>query len=250
MTTTLAERLLLHAALHDAMTPHDDEQAAFSSDLREAAGIVAAVTENGALTTAYLAGIEAGRGGAVASRTKAPAYSLDTDPAGIDRKLACLQTLLQQLNAQTAAATVGEARDALAARPAEQQGAVDRRLTELLLSVINDVQDELGFNDEDKECSNGSAEIVAAIRELKDAARQQDGGWPTGIEQRITAAMRRIEDGHAPRRIPADPNSDVDLVLGECLALVQGRQPPFWVAAPAVGSEAIDFTRVEGNGDG
>jgi hypothetical protein len=43
MTTTreLIERLLAHAALHDAASPHDEEQAAFASDLREAAAVVA-----------------------------------------------------------------------------------------------------------------------------------------------------------------------------------------------------------------
>ena len=36
---------------------------------------------------------------------------------------------------------------------------------------------------------------------------------------RIEAARKRIEDGWAPRRIPADP-SDVDLVLADCAAAI------------------------------
>lgn len=58
--------------------------------------------------------------------------------------------------------------------PAPVVGGVDQRFTELLLSVINDVQNELGFSDEDKECSNGSAEIVDAIRELKAGVRNAE----------------------------------------------------------------------------
>ena len=57
----------------------------------------------------------------------------------------------------------------------------DERFTAMLIGIIADVQDELGFTAEDKECSNGSLEIVAAIRELKEQAlTQQRGGgnWP------------------------------------------------------------------------
>ncbi|WP_372362855.1 hypothetical protein ACCQ10_09165 [Xanthomonas sp. NCPPB 1325] len=59
---------------------------------------------------------------------------------------------------------------------------VDTGFVGMLLSVINDVQEELGFTEDDKECGNGSAEIVGAIRELKEAARQPVGVEPAPVE--------------------------------------------------------------------
>lgn len=68
--------------------------------------------------------------------------------------------------------------------------------------------------------------------ELDAAISRQDAqAIPEGLEDRIEAAIKRIVDGHAPRRIPADP-TDVDLVLAEVLMLIQGNWPPFWIAAP------------------
>lgn len=61
-------------------------------------------------------------------------------------------------------------------RSAEIAGALrdaeawERRFTEMLIGVINDTQNALGFTDEEKECSNGSLEIVAEIRELQENA--------------------------------------------------------------------------------
>ncbi len=52
--------------------------------------------------------------------------------------------------------------------------------------------------------------------------------WPDGLIDRIKAAEQRIQDGHALRRIPADP-TDVDLVLAEVRYLLEGKQPPFWI---------------------
>lgn len=40
--------------------------------------------------------------------------------------------------------------------------------------------------------------------------------------QRIDAAIKRITDGHAPMRIPAD-NTDVDIVLAECANFIRSR---------------------------
>ena len=58
---------------------------------------------------------------------------------------------------------------------------------------------------------------------------------PDGLRDRVESAIQRIVDGHAPRRVPADP-TDVDLVLAEVLALVDGKWPPFWLtAAPGAG---------------
>lgn len=68
---------------------------------------------------------------------------------------------------------------------------------------------------------------------------------PNGLLERIEAARRRIESGHSPRRIPADP-TDVDLVLAEVAMLLKGKyKPPFWLAAaPAVPSaDAQDAKR-------
>lgn len=53
---------------------------------------------------------------------------------------------------------------------------------------------------------------------------------PDGLIDRIKAAEQRIDDGHAPRRIPADP-TDVDLVLAEVRLFLEGKAPPFWVPA-------------------
>ena len=60
-------------------------------------------------------------------------------------------------------------------------------------------------------------------------AQQEPVAWPAGLIERIKSAEQRIQDGHAPRRIPADP-TDVDLVLAEVRYLLEGKQPPFWVA--------------------
>ena len=58
-------------------------------------------------------------------------------------------------------------------------------------------------------------------------------GVPDGMLARVEEAARRVENGHAPRRIPADP-ADVDLVLGEVIAWLKGEPAPFWVpAAPS-----------------
>lgn len=62
--------------------------------------------------------------------------------------------------------------------------------------------------------------------------------WPAGLLERVKAAEQRIRDGHGSMRIPADP-TDPDLVLAEVAALIEGRNPPFWLrpapAAPATG---------------
>lgn len=55
--------------------------------------------------------------------------------------------------------------------------------------------------------------------------------WPAGLLERVKAAEQRIADNHAPRRIPADPHGDVDLVLAEVRYLIEGNWPPFWIKA-------------------
>lgn len=72
-------------------------------------------------------------------------------------------------------------------------------------------------------------ERIAASK--KQPAQQEPVAWPAGLIERIKAAEQRIQYGHAPRRIPADP-TDVDLVLAEVRYLLEGKQPPFWVNTP------------------
>ena len=69
---------------------------------------------------------------------------------------------------------------------------------------------------------------------------QEPVAWPVGLIDRIKAAEQRIQDGHAPRRIPADP-TDVDLVLAEVRYLLEGKQPPFWIKTtpPAAQPETV-----------
>ncbi|MDP3273406.1 MAG: hypothetical protein U1D69_12820 [Polynucleobacter sp.] len=50
----------------------------------------------------------------------------------------------------------------------------------------------------------------------------------SGLINRIDAAIERVTQGRGLMSIPADPRSDVDLVLSECKALLQGENPPFW----------------------
>jgi hypothetical protein len=75
------------------------------------------------------------------------------------------------------------------------------------------------------------AELSAEIDRLtaaQPASVQEPVAWPDGLIDRIKAAEQRIQDGHAPRRIPADP-TDVDLVLAEVRYALEGKQPPFWI---------------------
>lgn len=50
----------------------------------------------------------------------------------------------------------------------------------------------------------------------------------SGLIKRVDAAIERVTQGRGLMSIPADPRSDVDLVLSECKALLQGENPPFW----------------------
>ena len=52
----------------------------------------------------------------------------------------------------------------------------------------------------------------------------------SGLIRRIDAAIERVTKGYGLMTIPADPRSDVDLVLSECKALLEGKEPPFWAA--------------------
>lgn len=71
-------------------------------------------------------------------------------------------------------------------------------------------------------------QLTEAARNINAQPEQEPVAWPAGLIERIKAAEQRIQDGHAPRRIPADP-TDVDLVLAEVRCLLEGKQPPLWI---------------------
>ena len=58
---------------------------------------------------------------------------------------------------------------------------------------------------------------------------------PDGLLEHLREALRRVENGHSPRRIPANPG-DVDLALSEAIAWLEGRPAPFWVKPAAAPS--------------
>lgn len=79
------------------------------------------------------------------------------------------------------------------------------------------------------------------------------GADHSGLIKRIDAAIERVTQGRGLMSIPADPRSDVDLVLSECKALLQGENPPFWAtdfypAQPVqpVGAQETVLQRVMG----
>lgn len=80
-------------------------------------------------------------------------------------------------------------------------------------------------------CDDKGEALDAAVQAWNRRASQQ---VPEGLLDRIESARQRIESGHAPRRIPADP-SDVDLVLAEVAMFLRGEGSPFWIAATAGG---------------
>lgn len=94
----------------------------------------------------------------------------------------------------------------------------DKRFTAMLIGIIADVQDELGFTDEDKECSNGSLEIVAAIRELKEQALTQ----PLEIsgDQVVLVGYKNAAGEDCSAFLTASR-------IGQLLALTQQRGEPF-----------------------
>jgi hypothetical protein len=73
--------------------------------------------------------------------------------------------------------------------------------------------------------------------------------WPEGLLERVKAAEQRIADNCAPRRIPADPHGDVDLVLAEVRYLIEGNWPPFWIAPPPARGVTIHLGRDPASGE-
>jgi hypothetical protein len=81
---------------------------------------------------------------------------------------------------------------------------------------------------------------------VQEAPAPKPPQWPAGLLDRIKAAEQRIADNHAPRRIPADPHGDVDLVLAEVRYLIEGCWPPFWIK-DAAGVDSVDGGQKNGN---
>ncbi len=74
--------------------------------------------------------------------------------------------------------------------------------------------------------------VDAAIKQAEQALAEPAQGEPdhSGLIKRIDAAIDRVTQGRGLMSIPADPRSDVDLVLAECKCLLEGRYPPFWAS--------------------
>lgn len=86
-------------------------------------------------------------------------------------------------------------------------------------------------------CGDGEVPIeLFSADQLAAAVAKERKDWPPGILDRIAAAMKRIDDGDCPRRIPADP-TDVDLVLAELRDYITGKKPPFWLDAIRAGAK-------------
>ena len=97
--------------------------------------------------------------------------------------------------------------------------------------------DRIEWEDEtEKAIYRDAAQQVAAL--AQDRAAQGGAAVPDGMLGRLEEAARRIENGHAPRRIPADP-SDLDLVLAEVIAWLKGEAAPFWVPAAPTPDAAL-----------
>lgn len=94
-----------------------------------------------------------------------------------------------------------------------------------LRDYMNAANAEARFADELKTERDQLRAELAALRAPVEQA-------PEGLLDRVMSARQRIIDGHAPRRIPADP-TDVDLVLTEVAMFLRGEESPFWIAAPS-----------------
>ncbi|TAA11249.1 hypothetical protein EA658_16430 [Pseudoxanthomonas winnipegensis] len=69
---------------------------------------------------------------------------------------------------------------------------LDQRFAEMLIGIIADIQNELGFSDAEKECSNGSLEIVEAIRQLKRDAQQPGVGEAVAYPYRVVDGVLTV----------------------------------------------------------
>jgi hypothetical protein len=85
----------------------------------------------------------------------------------------------------------------------------DERFTAMLIGIIADVQDALGFTDEDKECSNGSLEIVDAINELrKEASRYRWIRDRIAGKEHVAELVEYNHDAHPELRDEVDAAID------------------------------------------
>jgi hypothetical protein len=93
-------------------------------------------------------------------------------------------------------------------------------------TLCSDVEDEEGRGTTTEDMLDAGVLDADGVQEAPAPKPPQ---WPAGLLDRIKAAEQRIADNHAPRRIPADPHGDVDLVLAEVRYLIEGCWPPFWI---------------------
>lgn len=125
------------------------------------------------------------------------------------------------------------------------------RFAEMLVGILADIQNELGFSDEDVECSNGSVEIVAAIRELK-----QQAASPAAQAVDLEPLRRMVKDwcDRATQHLDsADPDDEDDLRLyrlmagavggcaGELRRFIDQQADHFRDATEMVAAQAVDL---------
>ncbi|TAA45680.1 hypothetical protein [Pseudoxanthomonas winnipegensis] len=77
----------------------------------------------------------------------------------------------------------------------DEPQSLDQRLAEMLIGIIGDIQNELGFSDAEKECSNGSLEIVEAIRQLKRDAQRPGLGAESTVTKVYLVATGETRSG-------------------------------------------------------
>jgi hypothetical protein len=116
----------------------------------------------------------------------------------------------------------------------------------LALEALEDLQRQYSiYPNSFWDWSKGRKAITTLTQALAEPVQEPEV-WPDGLIDRIKAAEQRIQDGHALRRIPADP-TDVDLVLAEVRYLLEGKQPPFWIdtTPPAAQRQWVGLTDEE-----
>ena len=159
-----------------------------------------------------------------------PLYKRGNVITALRRALAVSETHKQP--AYRAVKTVHEGKAYYVSEP-EQQPAPATELREQQEPVAwmwmldGEVWDLCSTKDRFTPIREGHIQVPLYTRPQKPA-QDELVAWPAGLIDRIKAAEQRIQDGHAPRRIPADP-TDVDLVLAEVRHLLEGKRPPFWV---------------------
>jgi hypothetical protein len=131
----------------------------------------------------------------------------------------------------------------------EEVEAIGRKILSVFSGrVLSDVEDEEGRGTTTEDMLDAGVLDADGVQEAPAPKPPQ---WPAGLLDRIKAAEQRIADNHAPRRIPADPHGDVDLVLAEVRYLIEGCWPPFWIKdAAGVGGTPNDLRQVREDSQG